>query len=317
MIKEVGVLSGRDQDGNINEEGYQRRQRLVNTAQRCLTKLPFSLFISLADAQSYGEVNQLGGVFVNGRPLPNGVRLRIVELAQLGIRPCDISRQLRVSHGCVSKILARYNETGSILPGAIGGSKPRVTTPVVVKHIRDYKQKDPGIFAWEIKDKLISDGVCDKYNVPSVSSISRILRHKLCSNSLGGATGTLAAPPYDVTSKEHRHLYNPIYPYPCSAAIAAQPSTCMLSPGSKSMPLSPTPTWHRPHPHPGDIFPFRGPPPLAHGRPPLSAQAMSAPPTSMHLESNLQTMHAQNFQNVPNYGNYYYMYFQNMQNVKG
>lgn len=81
--------------------------------------------------QQYGEVNQLGGVFVNGRPLPTNVRLRIVELAQLGIRPCDISRQLRVSHGCVSKILARFNETGSIQPGAIGGSKPRVTTPKV------------------------------------------------------------------------------------------------------------------------------------------------------------------------------------------
>lgn len=81
--------------------------------------------------QQYGEVNQLGGVFVNGRPLPNAVRLRIVELSQVGIRPCDISRQLRVSHGCVSKILARYHETGSILPGAIGGSKPRVTTPKV------------------------------------------------------------------------------------------------------------------------------------------------------------------------------------------
>ncbi|XP_048205320.1 paired box protein Pax-1 [Perognathus longimembris pacificus] len=129
--------------------------------------------------QTYGEVNQLGGVFVNGRPLPNAIRLRIVELAQLGIRPCDISRQLRVSHGCVSKILARYNETGSILPGAIGGSKPRVTTPNVVKHIRDYKQGDPGIFAWEIRDRLLADGVCDKYNVPSVSSISRILRNKI------------------------------------------------------------------------------------------------------------------------------------------
>ena len=34
--------------------------------------------------QQYGEVNQLGGVFVNGRPLPNGTRMRIVELARLG-----------------------------------------------------------------------------------------------------------------------------------------------------------------------------------------------------------------------------------------
>ncbi|XP_078518090.1 paired box protein Pax-9-like [Lissotriton helveticus] len=161
---------------------------------------------------AFGEVNQLGGVFVNGRPLPNAIRLRIVELAQLGIRPCDISRQLRVSHGCVSKILARYNETGSILPGAIGGSKPRVTTPAVVKHIRAYKQRDPGIFAWEIRDRLLADGVCDKYNVPSVSSISRILRNKI---------GQLSQQPCLQTDGHGKHAppppglsYGHLYSYP-------------------------------------------------------------------------------------------------------
>ncbi|XP_018117561.1 paired box protein Pax-3-B isoform X2 [Xenopus laevis] len=125
-----------------------------------------------------GRVNQLGGVFINGRPLPNHIRHKIVEMAHHGIRPCVISRQLRVSHGCVSKILCRYQETGSIRPGAIGGSKPKVTTPEVEKKIEEFKRDNPGMFSWEIRDKLLKDGVCDRNTVPSVSSISRILRSK-------------------------------------------------------------------------------------------------------------------------------------------
>ncbi|OXB83672.1 UNVERIFIED_CONTAM: hypothetical protein H355_015320 [Colinus virginianus] len=121
----------------------------------------------------HGGVNQLGGVFVNGRPLPDVVRQRIVELAHQGVRPCDISRQLRVSHGCVSKILGRYYETGSIKPGVIGGSKPKVATPKVVEKIAEYKRQNPTMFAWEIRDRLLAERVCDNDTVPSVSSINR------------------------------------------------------------------------------------------------------------------------------------------------
>lgn len=186
----------------------------------------------LSPNQQYGEINQLGGVFVNGRPLPNEVRSRIVKLSHLGIKPCDISRQLRVSHGCVSKILTRYHETGSILPGAIGGSKPRVTTPKVVSYIKRLKHKDPGIFAWQIRERLLSDGVCNEFNVPSVSSISRISRisrNKVVQNS----TSHLSP------SSPIQHLYGSMSAYPYAATTAAvAPSSPHLT--STTGQLSPT-----------------------------------------------------------------------------
>lgn len=67
-------------------------------------------------------------------------------------------------------------ETGSIRPGVIGGSKPRVATPEVESRIEDYKRENPGIFSWEIRDRLVKEGICDRSSAPSVSAISRLLR---------------------------------------------------------------------------------------------------------------------------------------------
>ncbi|CAN0427368.1 unnamed protein product [Lampetra fluviatilis] len=139
--------------------------------------------------QGHSGVNQLGGVFVNGRPLPDSTRQKIVELAHSGARPCDISRILQVSNGCVSKILGRYYETGSIRPRAIGGSKPRVATPEVVGKIAQYKRECPSIFAWEIRDRLLSEGACTSDNIPSVSSINRVLRNLASEKQPMGAEG--------------------------------------------------------------------------------------------------------------------------------
>lgn len=156
-----------------------------------------------------GKVNQLGGVFINGRPLPSTTRLRIIELAHMGVRPCDISRQLRVSHGCVSKILSRYQETGSIQPGTSGSPKPRVITKDIELKIDEYRTIYPGMFSWEIRERLLLDKFCSRETLPSLSSISRMMKSKLRSESLD--SGTQSHSENEEDDKEHPPVHREVY----------------------------------------------------------------------------------------------------------
>ncbi|VDP52138.1 unnamed protein product, partial [Soboliphyme baturini] len=126
-----------------------------------------------SSSETRTATNQLGGIYANGRPLPATLRRKIVEMAISGVKPCRISKELRVSHGCVSKILSKWRETGSINPGKIGGSKPKKSLPEVIAAINIYKRRRPSMFSWEIRERLLADGICNEYNVPSISSINR------------------------------------------------------------------------------------------------------------------------------------------------
>ena len=63
------------------------------------------IFLQSSFFLGHGGINQLGGVFVNGRPLPDIVRQSIVDLAKQGVRPCDISRQVKRKETTTTKTI--------------------------------------------------------------------------------------------------------------------------------------------------------------------------------------------------------------------
>ena len=61
----------------------------------------------------------------------------------------DYKRLLQCGDCC------RFRKTGSIDPGHIGGSKPKVTTSDVVRRVRRCKTDNPQMFAWEIRQRFV------------------------------------------------------------------------------------------------------------------------------------------------------------------
>ncbi|KAG5897721.1 hypothetical protein JTB14_007559 [Gonioctena quinquepunctata] len=109
-----------------------------------------------------------------GHPLASLVsQQRFLELSRFGLRHYDLAQHMLTQQGAVTKLLGTLRP-----PGLIGGSKPKVATPAVVSKIEQYKRENPTIFAWEIRERLISEGVCTNATAPSVSSINRILRNR-------------------------------------------------------------------------------------------------------------------------------------------
>ncbi|XP_046808917.1 paired box protein Pax-7 isoform X3 [Lucilia cuprina] len=156
----------------------------------------------------------LNAVFGNGPPtIPLNTlasQNRLLELSRFGLRGYDLAQHLLTQQNAVSKLLGTLRP-----PGLIGGSKPKVATPAVVSNIEQYKRENPTIFAWEIRERLISEGVCTNATAPSVSSINRILRNRAAERA---AAEFARAASYGYINPQHPYASFQTWPTPLPAA---------------------------------------------------------------------------------------------------
>uniref|UniRef100_A0A914HVJ2 Paired domain-containing protein n=1 Tax=Globodera rostochiensis TaxID=31243 RepID=A0A914HVJ2_GLORO len=83
-------------------------------------------------------------------------------------------------------------------------TKPKVATPAVVAKIEQYKKEQPTIFAWEIRERLIAEGVCQQ--APSISSINRILRTRAAERAAEELSAILSAQSANLWRQRQRPL---------------------------------------------------------------------------------------------------------------
>ncbi|XP_026818021.1 paired box protein Pax-6-like [Rhopalosiphum maidis] len=131
---------------------------------------------------------------------------RLLELSNRYRGYPEIAHHVFNQQGAVTKLLGTLRP-----PGLIGGSKPKVATPAVVSKIEFYKRENPTIFAWEIREKLISEGVCTNGTAPSVSSINRILRNRAAERA---AAEFARAAGYGLYQVSHPYASFPWPPHP-------------------------------------------------------------------------------------------------------
>ena len=128
--------------------------------------------ITANNAQQYNANTLTGRIVTELTPfVRRGVGAQLLELQQRYLAASRIATAAAAGHAHVppsSPNIIPPSRVGNGIttppgangrqPGMIGGSKPKVATPEVVSKIEGYKRENPTIFAWEIREKLISEG---------------------------------------------------------------------------------------------------------------------------------------------------------------
>ena len=133
-------------------------------------------------------------------------RERILDLHHEGIGHREISRAVRVSHTYVNNATKRYNEDNTSLraPKRI---RPSAKIDLdASEYLEVQRLVKPSIYASEIKDRLLLDGVVHPDDLPSISQINKTSRNKHAMTRKRITTIPRESTTHEVTQKANVYL---------------------------------------------------------------------------------------------------------------
>ena len=117
------------------------------------------------------RVNQQHGIYDNGKALPQFYRERVLDLHHQGFSQRQIAQDMRVSVGYVNKVVQLYEHSNSSLAAPRNRPVRNKFTRDVIEYVECEKLCKPSVYASEIQQRLLLDGISPPGYVPSQSGI--------------------------------------------------------------------------------------------------------------------------------------------------
>ena len=165
----------------------------------------FSYFFSTANVQL--RLNQKGGFYDNGRSLSICHRERVLDLHHDGNSERVISREVRVSRTYVNNVIKRYTEANTSLRAPKVCFGPKKVDRYASEYIEAQRLMKPSIYASEIRQRLLLDGVLHPNDLPSNSQINKLSRNEHAMTRKKISVIPRESTTTDVTEKTDDYLY--------------------------------------------------------------------------------------------------------------
>ena len=125
------------------------------------------------------RINHTGGLYDNGRSLPQFIRERVLDLHHEGVSQRGIAQELSTSRHFVQNVIRDYDATNSSCQPAKSHKGHFVPTPNAMECIESEKLCKPSVYCTELQNRLVLDGVVHPADLLHASTISYFLRKEL------------------------------------------------------------------------------------------------------------------------------------------